>query len=88
MYVYIVYDVYVAYVYIVYVVYVVHVVYLVYLVQPARERAERPRRGQLARFGTGCYIEMATSYHQPHEYELVSGENWFLAKNGSWPGRL
>ena len=28
---------------------------------------------QPACFGAGCYIEMATSYHQPHEYELVGG---------------
>ena len=26
---------------------------------------------QPACFGAGCYIEMVTSYHQPHEYELV-----------------
>ena len=26
---------------------------------------------QPACFGAGCYIEMATSYHQPHEYKLV-----------------
>ena len=28
---------------------------------------------QPACFGAGCYIEMATSYHQPQEYELVGG---------------
>ena len=28
---------------------------------------------QPACFDAGCYIEMATSYHQPHEYELVGG---------------
>ena len=24
-------------------------------------------------FGAGCYIEMALSYRQPHQHELVSG---------------
>ena len=54
------------------------VIILSYIFQPAREarrlaqRAER-RWGQLACFGAGCYIEMATSYHQPHEHELVGG---------------
>ena len=28
---------------------------------------------QPARFGAGCYIEMALSYHQPHQHELVGG---------------
>ena len=28
---------------------------------------------QPACFGAGCYIEMATSYHYPHEHELVGG---------------
>ena len=28
---------------------------------------------QPACFGAGCYIEMALSYHQPHQYELVGG---------------
>ena len=36
------------------------------------KRAGWPK-GQPACFGAGCYIEMATSYHQPHEYELVGG---------------
>ena len=39
------------------------------------KRAGWPKglKGQPACFGAGCYIEMATSYHQPHEYELVGG---------------
>ena len=28
---------------------------------------------QPACFGAGCYIEMALSYHQPHQHELVGG---------------
>jgi len=29
--------------------------------------------GQPACFGAGCYIEMALSYHQPHQHKLVGG---------------
>ena len=29
--------------------------------------------GQSARFGAGCYIEMAPLYHQPHEHRFVGG---------------
>ena len=29
--------------------------------------------GQSACLGAGCYIKMATSYHQPSEYELDGG---------------
>ena len=28
---------------------------------------------QPACFGAGCYIEMALSYHQPYQHELVGG---------------
>ena len=28
---------------------------------------------QPACFGAGCYIEMALTYHQPHQHELVGG---------------
>ena len=35
---------------------------------------------QSARFGAGCYIEMALSYHSPIKTALLAGENWFSAK--------
>ena len=43
-------------------------------------------------FGAGCYIEMAHLCHQPSDYELVGGENRFLAnyvpcRFSLWPRR-
>ena len=37
------------------------------------KRAKRSHRNLWACFGVGCYIEMATSYHQPSEHRLVGG---------------
>ena len=38
--------------------------------------------GQSARFGAGCYIEMALSYHQPHQHRFVGRWKLMFGKNG------
>ena len=71
-----------------------------YLFQPAREarrlaqRAERPRRGLSALWASRrASAQAVTSKWQlrttsPMNTNSSVGENWFLAKNRSWPGRL
>ena len=68
--------------------------------QPAREarrlaqRAERPRRGLSVLWASRrASAQAVTSKWQlrttsPMNTNSSVGENWFLAKNGSWPGRL
>ena len=38
--------------------------------------------GQSARFGAGCYIEMALLYHQPHQHGFVGRWKLIFGKNG------
>ena len=46
---------------------------LIFSNQRAKRAGWSGPKGQPACFGAGCYIEMATSSHQPGEFELVSG---------------
>ena len=44
--------------------------------------------GQPACFGAGCYIEMALSYHQPHQHELVGGWKLIFGEKRAVAGRF
>ena len=44
--------------------------------------------GQPACFGAGCYIEMALSYHQPHQHVLVGGWKRIFGEKRAVAGRF